>query len=135
MKKVTLQSIVRTYKNNGQHAEQVVRYTYTGKTGKADNKPFTAGGDVLDMQIKSARATVCYGTDIHAHIAMDAATSYGYVTSDFKNMYHMNPTEWAEFVSLFATVTRDSAKRGGRVKMRLRAETSKMIAWLETRAG
>lgn len=135
MNKVTLQSIARTYKNNGQHAEQVVRYTLTGEIVKADNKPYTECGDVFDMQVKSARATVCYGTDIEAHIARDAATSYAYVTKDFNTMYVMSPAEWKTFISAFSTVTRDSKKRGGRVKLRLKDETSKMITYLQAHAG
>lgn len=42
---VQLKSIARTYKNNGQHAEQVARFTLTGKIEQADNKPCTAGGN------------------------------------------------------------------------------------------
>lgn len=135
MNKVTLEHITRTYKNNGQHAEQVVRYTLTGETGRADNKPYTECGDVLDIQVKSARATVCYGTDIQAHIELDAATSYAYVTKDFHTMYIMTPSEWKTFVDTFSTVTRDSKKRGGRIKLRLRDETSKMLAYLKAHAG
>lgn len=81
-------SIPRTYSNNGQHAEQIARYTLTGKIEKADNKPFTVGGDVDDIQIKSARATICKGTDLDAHIAKDGAKRYGYVVSDFSLIYN-----------------------------------------------
>ena len=77
MTTIELKELNRQYKNNGQHAEQVARYTLTGEVCKADNKPFTAGGDCGDIQIKSARATVCHGTDIKAHIAMDGANRYG----------------------------------------------------------
>ena len=105
-----------------------------GEICKADNKPFTAGGDCGDIQIKSARATICRGTDIKAHIAMDAANRYGYVTADFSIMYLMNADEWFEFASLFGTITRESRKNGGTVKMRLKAENKAMIEWLMARA-
>ena len=129
-----LKSIERQYKINGQHAEQVVRFTLTGKICKADNKPFTAGGDCGDIQIKSARATICHGTDIKAHIEMDAAKRYGYVNADFSIMYLMTPDEWFEFATLFGTKDRESRKNGGAVKMRLKAESKEMTEWLRARA-
>ena len=129
-----LKSIERQYKINGQHAEQVARYTLTGEICKADNKPFTAGGDCGDIQIKSARATICRGTDIKAHIAMDAANRYGYVNADFSIIYLMSPDEWLEFATLFGTQDRESRKNGGAVKMRLKAESKEMTEWLRARA-
>lgn len=131
MESIALLTIARTYKNNGQHAEQKARFTLTGKICKADNKPFTAGGDCGDIQIKSARATVCHGTDIKAHIAIDGANRYGYVNADFSVMYLMNADEWFEFASLFGTVTRESKKNGGAVKIRLKTESKEMREWLE----
>lgn len=136
----------REYANNGQHAQQKACYTLTGKYQKADNKPFTAGGDVGTMQIKSARATICKGTDVKAHVALDGATCYGYVTKDFKTLYVMTPEEYIEFVGLFAYATNDSTtarksgnghggSNGGGVKLKLRtcAEDEKMYRWLEGR--
>lgn len=121
----------RVYANNGQHAEQVARFTLTGELVKADNKPFTAGGDIGDLQVKSARATVCKGTDIKAHIELDGANRYGYVMKDLSKMVIMSSEEWVEFVNEFATVTRESQKNGGAEKLRLSDETKKMREWLE----
>lgn len=134
MHSVKLQSIARTYKNNGQHAEQVARFTLTGRIEKADNKPFTAGGDCGDLQIKSARATICKGLDIASHIAADAATTYGYVTADFSKMYIMTADEYLTFATLFGTVTRDSRKNGGAEKIRFKAENWQMTEWLRLHA-
>lgn len=134
MTTITLAHIERTYKNNGQHAEQVARFTLTGRVERADNKPFTLGGDCGDIQIKSARATVCHGTDIRAHIAIDGADRYGYVNADFTTMYLMNADEWFAFASLFGTVTRESDKNGGAEKIRLKAESREMTEWLTARA-
>lgn len=133
MKKVNLAVVKRIYANNGQQAECVVRYTLTGETGRADNKAFWTGGDVLDIQIKSARASVCKGRDIRAHVAMDGAKRYGYVNKDFSAMYLMSPEEWIEMVDTFATVTRESAKNGGAEKLRLKTESKAMVEWLEAR--
>ena len=134
MTTITLKALTRQYKNNGQHAEQVARYTLTGEVCKADNKPFTAGGDCGDIQIKSARATICRGTDIKAHIAIDGANRYGYVNASFTVMYLMDADEWFEFASLFGTVTRESKANGGAIKMRLKAEGREMTEWLRARA-
>lgn len=130
MKKINLAKINRTYKNNGQHAEQVFRFTLTGKIEKADNKPFTAGGDCGIYQVKSARATVCKGTNIAEHIARDGAEMYAYVTADFETAYIMTPAEYKKFVTEFAVVTRESDKNGGAEKLRLGHETAKMREYL-----
>lgn len=134
MKTIKLETIERTYKNNGQHAEQVARYTLTGKIEKADNLPFWAGGDVGTLQIKSSRATVCKGLNVNAHIDADAATMYGYVTADFSTLYIMNIDEYLEFVTYFGTVTNESPKNGGSVKVRLKTEGNMMREWLRRKA-
>ena len=128
MKKITLTQINRTYKNNGQHAEQVLRYTLTGELVKADNRE---GADLWDIQIKSSRATVCKGTDTDNYIDNDTANRYAYVTADFTTAYIMNKNEYKNFVKLFGTVTTESKKNGGATKTRLKEENSKMVAWLE----
>lgn len=134
MTKISMNSIPRVYANAGQHAEQVARFTLTGKIEKADNKPFTAGGDCGDLQIKSARATICKGTDLGKHLEQDGANRYGYVVADFSLMYVMEIAEYIEFVNRFGTVTRESKKNGGNEKIRLKHESQEMREWLEARA-
>jgi len=134
MTTIKLQTINRMYKNNGQHAEQVARFTLTGEIEKADNKPAWMGGDCLNIQIKSARATICKGDDLMKHLETDGANRYGYVTSDFTKMYLMNRAEYIEFVNKFGTVTRDSEKNGGGKKIRLKSESRAMREWFEERA-
>lgn len=134
MEKITMSAIARTYKNNGQHAEQVFRFTLTGEILKADNLAHTLGGDCLDIQVKSARATVCKGTDLKAYLDLDGASRYAYVTADFSTAYIMNRSEYEEFVNTFGTVTKESAKNGGAEKIRLGHESSKMIQWFKERA-
>lgn len=134
MKKLILATdFTRQYKNNGQHMEQLVRYTLTGKIAKADNLNHDSVTDCKQYQIKSARATVCKGTDIRAYLATDKATEYIYAT---KNgiAYIMSRDEYIEFCETFGTVTRDSTSNGGATKTRLRYETPTMLAWLEDRA-
>lgn len=130
MTHITLKHIARTYKNNGQHKEQVARFTLTGEIVKADNKPYYMGGDIGDLQVKSSKASICKGTDLRAHIANDGASRYGYVDDACKVMYILSKTEYIEFVEQFGYITKDSEKNGGAEKIRLKAESRKMIEWL-----
>lgn len=129
---IKLKPLKRTYKNNGQHAEQVVKYNLLGTIEKADNTPFYKSGDINSLQIKSARATVCKGLNLFEHLTKDKATSYGYVVKDFSKMFVMNRKEYITFVALFGTVTRESTKNGGAVKIRLKSESRAMVKWLES---
>jgi hypothetical protein len=129
MTTITLNPITRTYKNNGQHLEQTFRYNLTGKIEKADNLKATDGCDLFNYSIKSARATICKGTDLDKHLATDKATEFVYITESLV-AYIMNKTEYKTFVSLFSTVDTESAKNGGATKLRLKRETTTMLEWL-----
>ena len=126
-------NFVRQYKNNGQHMEQWTRFTLTGENAKADNIAHDKGADCLGYQIKSARATVCKGTDIRAYLATDKATAYIYATAD-GIAYVMTRVEYIEFVEMFGTVTRESTANGGTEKIRLKSESSALLAYLAERA-
>ena len=130
---LTLLKIDRFYKNNGQEAERVFRYTYEGKICKADNLKHTEGADCDDIQIKSARATVCAGLDIEAYLLKDRAERFAYVVSDFSVAYIMTKALYIEFVKMFGTVTRESSKNGGGVKIRLKSESKALLQWLNER--
>ena len=130
MKTINLATLDRQYKNNGQEAERIFRYTMTGEIAKADNLAHNLGADCLNYQVKSARATVCRGRDLAAYLATDKATEFAYVLADFSKAYIMSKAEYTEFVNLFGTVTRESAKNGGYEKTRLGHETEKMREWL-----
>ena len=127
-------SIERRYTNNGQHAEMCLRYTLTGKIEKADNRPATECADCLDIQIKSARATVCKGLNLDAYLANDRAKRYAYVLADFSKAYIMEPEEYKAFCRAFATPTRESTANGGGDKLRLKSESKALRAWLQARA-
>ena len=131
MEIIRLANINRTYKNNGQHAEQVFRFTLSGEIVKADNKPAELCGDYLDIHIKSARATVCNGDNLVAYLEMDSANKYAYVVKDFSIAYLMNKTEWKAFCEHFVRIEHNSQKNGGKVKIRLTHEGYEMREWLE----
>jgi hypothetical protein len=125
--------ITSEYKNNGQRLEQIARFNLTGEVAKADNRKATECGDCNGFQIKSARATICKGTDIKAHIESDAAIGYIYVTAELV-AYTMSKAEYLEFATEFATLTRESTKNGGSEKMRFKSESKALIEWLKARA-
>lgn len=131
MNKIQLKEMARQYANNGQHAEQKLRYTLTGTISKADNIPAEISADVLDIQIKSARATICKGNDLEKYLELDVAQRYAYVNATFTTAYVMSKQEWKAFCKEFATLDRESNKNGGAKKMRLGKESKKMVAWLE----
>ena len=133
MTAITMATIKRVYKNNGQHAEQVFRYTMSGCICKADNTPATVSGDYEDIQIKSARATICKGKDIASHLTTDKAERYAYITADFKTAYIMSKIEYLTFATLFATLTKESLKNGGTEKLRFKSESKAMLEWLQAR--
>ena len=126
------ENFTRQYKNNGQNAEQWVRFTLTGKTEKADNIAHNLGTDCLNYQIKSARATVCKGTNLTAYLAEEVATEFIYATQN-GIAYIMNKTEYLAFVEEFGTVTRESEKNGGSEKIRLKSESLALLAYLAER--
>ena len=127
---ITMIRLDRYYKNNGQEAERIFRYTMTGEIAKADNLSHDLATDCLGYQVKSARATVCRGTDLEAYLATDKATEFAYVTEDFSKAYIMSKAEYIEFATKFGTVTTESAKNGGHRKIRLKAEGREMREWL-----
>ena len=131
MTTIHLTDIDRTYTNNGQHLEQVFRYNLTGKIEKADNIAHDKGTDLFHYSIKSARATVCKGTDLTAYLDTDKATEFVYITKTL-TAYIMNRTEYTAFIKTFGTVTKESAKNGGMEKIRLGHETAKLLEWLAT---
>lgn len=134
MEKITLaKNFSRQYKNNGQHLEQLFRFTLTGKVSKADNIAHDKGTDLFGYSIKSARATVCKGLDLVGYLATDKATEFVYITAT-ETAYIMNKSEYIEFCGLFGTITTESAKNGGREKIRLGHETKALLEWLEGRA-
>lgn len=121
---------LNNYANHGQNAEQSIRYHFTGKIEKADNLPHNLGGDMGDYQIKSARATVCKGTDVKSYLDNDGAKAYIYGTNDGIG-YIMNRPTYEKFIGLFGTITRESKKNGGAEKIRLKSESKAMLEWLE----
>lgn len=133
MKTITMSATFTSdYTNRGQAKEQLFAYTLTGLRIKAGNVPHDKGADVLHYQVKSARATVCKGTDIMAYLATDKAVEYAYVAEN-GYAYIMNREEYIEFVNIFGTVTRESSRNGGGEKIRLKSESRALMEYLMAR--
>lgn len=129
----TVKDFLSEYKNNGQALEQEYRLFKSGKLVKADNLPADKGCDFECYSIKSARATVCKGTDLLGHLAMDKAKEFIYLTKS-KIAYIMSRDEYIDFIKEFGTKTVESAKNGGKEKIRLGHETKALLEWLEQRS-
>lgn len=122
-------SYLNNYKNHGQDAEQSVRFVLTGEVLKADNIRYDLGADCLNYQIKSARATVCKGDNLEAYLNLDASTAYIYADNE-GTAWVMSREEYTAFCKEFSTLTYESQSNGGGAKLRLKSESTKMMAWL-----
>lgn len=124
---------LHNYDNHGQDAEQSIRFELTGELVKADNLAHNLGADCLNYQIKSARATVCNGTDLKAYLDMDAASAYIYADND-GTAWVMDRAEYEAFCEEFGSIQANSKKNGGNLKIRLKSESKAMKEWLRARA-
>lgn len=130
MEVITLKPFQSEYKNRGQAAEQVFRFTMTGEVFKADNRK--GAPDFENVQIKTSRATICNGLFLVDWISENPAEVFAYVTKDLKLAYMMNKTEFHCFVVRFCTYDHDS--RTHETKIRLKTEGKCMRAYLERNA-
>ena len=62
------------------------------------------------------------------------STEFDYVARDF-TVYIMNAEEFREFLMTFCYVARESYKNGGKLKVRARSESKRMVEWLNERAS
>ena len=142
MTTITMTTIERTYSNNGMHAEQALAYALTGEIRPHDHVPFDKGSDIPEyhMSVKSSKASLMSGNRCESQtkegiiaefIAKSASICFAYVVADFTTAYVMNSTEFAEFCTEFGSLTRESTKNGGKVKVQLRKENEKTLRWLK----
>lgn len=109
--------------NKGEQVEWRVGYELTGKPSERNNKPATAGGDVLDWQVKSPKASMVENDNCDGYI-------FGFADADF--FFEMDKAEFEEFLSQFSYIDRDS--KTGKAKVRIKNDSSKMRKWLMDRA-
>lgn len=140
MTKIKIERI-STYKNNGLRSEQDYIYTVSGQVVPHDSGRYDMGSDYGTKQIKSDGASLASGNlfsmdtfdEILAeYLAKSHSDSYVYVArTDWA--YEMDAELFEIFVRTFGSLQKESAKNGGKSKIRLRHESKKMLNWLEER--
>lgn len=119
------------YKHNkGQHLEQLARYNLTGEILPADNKPFWATADVLNIQLKSGKAQACKGYDIDEYISRNTAESYGWCLADESGIIIMSPAEYKEFCLKYSA---ESCNSDGCPIRRFKAESDEIRGWFDVK--
>ena len=114
---------------------------------KHDNGAYNKGSDLcvgnMAMSIKASRfslmsANLCGGCEDFDGIwnIYEANTHSNCFVYGAKNgiAYVMNIAEFKMFVYEFCTLARESKHNGGGIKIRCRAESKKMLNWLNMRA-
>lgn len=108
--------------NKGEQVEWRVGYELTGEPSERNNKPATAGGDVLDWQVKSPKASLTEQDNCGGYI-------FGFADADY--FFQMDKAEFDEFLTQFSYIDRDS--KTGKAKVRIKNDSSKMRKWLMAR--
>jgi len=134
-------------KNNGDRREWAV-CAYEGvQRVKHDSTAYDKDSDVnagnRHISIKASKFTLMSGSLCEGRTSFDAiwelyatkkhSNEWCYMTEDF-TAYYMNLDEFKSFVYEFCGVEKESAKNGGAYKIRCKAESKKMLQWLEARA-
>ena len=109
--------------NKGEQVEWRVGYELTGEPSERNNKPATAGGDVLNWQVKSPKASLT---------EQDNCDGYIFGFADANYFFEMTKAEFEEFLTQFSYIDRDS--KTGKAKVRIKNDSSKMRKWLMDRA-
>ena len=129
--------------NAGINAEQPLRYFLHGYTTAHDSRRFDEASDIDNISVKSAHFTLVQGGLLNGselepmvddYFSRVHSTEFAYVARDF-TVYMMNAEEFREFLMTFGTVERDSYKNGGKLKVRARSESKRMVEWLNERAS
>lgn len=142
MKKIKVIDIERQYNNDGQHLQQALTYTLTGEHRKADHVSYTKDSDIpeFEMSVKSARFTLmsgnlCEAQDfegiVNEFFRKTASKCFAYVTKELE-CFIMDAEEFREFICQFCGLSKESSKNGGRCKVQMRSESSKVMQWLQT---
>ena len=135
---MTLTQIERTYKNHGQHKEQMVAFAVTGEIRKHNRIRFDIESDIpeISASVKSAKFTLSQRVNgetkeeqITDFFNRTVSKTYIYVSNDFKAVI-MNPNEFKEFLEKFCTLTTASQKCGGMKVLKMRSETNEVRQYL-----
>lgn len=135
---------VSAYKNAGQRAQQDLDFALTGLMRNADSIPFDMDSDIPEyaMSVKSSHFTLVSANRVHGDTFDEIwdeyarrvhSTCFAYVCKDM-SVYEMSLDEFKTFVYAFGYLDRQSEKHGNGAVIRCRAESKKMLRWLENMA-
>lgn len=133
---------------NGTVREWAVCYQYGIIRKRHDNVAYDKGSDLdvgdLHMSVKAEKFSLMAGSLCKGCETFDAiweryernvhSNSFVYVTRD-GIAYMMNLAEFKQFVYATCGTERESKKNGGMLKIKMRSESKKVIAWLEAHMG
>lgn len=134
-------------KNNGINREHALCSYFGIERTKHDSVSYDKGSDIetngMNISVKSAGATLMSGNLCKGCKTFEGiwrryrknvhSDTFAYVTEDY-TVYFMDINEFSKFVHKFATLTRESTKNGGHLKIQLKKNKA-MVEWLETRVA
>ena len=133
--------IGNAYKNNGEFAESVAKFHRGLEYLVNPATSYDTGSDIeeLNASVKSSGASLArvYGNTMEqildTYFANVHSTLWIYISviDDEVTEYHMNATEFREFLEEWGTLAKESGTR--LTKVRLKKESAKMVRWLEAR--
>lgn len=142
---MTHYSITRTeiYPNKGMNKEACLALAKCHELRKHDNVQWYEGSDIPEycMSVKSSKFSLCSGGHLKGDtlsemlddfFARVASTVFAYVTEEYE-VYEMTATEFRSFLEVFSGLERESTKNGGKIKVKCRAESRKMLEWFAER--
>lgn len=147
MNKMLINERVSTKRNHGDRAEEDFDYMLNGTISGKDSLSYAVSSDVfhngVGISVKSSHFTLMsaklansedMAEQLDFYFSTVHSTLFAYVTKEYA-AYMMNAVEFREFLELFCTMERESQKNGGGMKVRCRAESAKMVKWLEARVA
>lgn len=106
--------------NRGEIVEWRIGYELTGTPSARNNKAAICGGDVLDWQVKSPKASLAEIDNCKGYI-------FGFADTDY--YYEMTRVEFERFMVLFSYIDYDSKTH--KSKVRVKGDSAKMRRYLE----
>lgn len=134
--------IGEAFKNGGEFLESVAKCARGLDYLVNPTTNFDEGSDIESehASVKSGKASLAclYGESfeeiVAEYFARVASTKWIYMVQIDESVieYHMNKTEFAEFINEWGAIGIESGSH--RKKVRIKATSGKMVAWLEARA-
>ena len=149
MEKFNIMQFADTKVNNkGMQREWALCKYYGIERTRHDNVAYDEGSDIElaehGISVKSAKATLMCGSKCRGCHTFEGiwrryrrrvhSDQFAYVTSDFE-VFMMSLDEFSKFVHKFATLSRESTRNGGDIKIQFLSESKKMREWLEMRVA